>query len=354
MSQNGEKLEIVQKYYIRKKDGEIDYEHPYDYLKETNQKGIYYVRLGEKIGYMNEEGEFIIPLGYDYTRKNYEGEKRYSNYDWYYYDGKTLITMVYKNNGVGAVNSNGEEIVPCNFEDVGIFDLSENFIPIALPSEDNSKIVWGMYDVKNKKVSVIPQYAKIEREQNGYASFEENGKWGILHCATGNVVIPAIYLLDMNVVDNGIVKAFLGGTYDYGRNVIHVNPEECHVLVLNGSEQALLVVSSYDWIERSGPYVMKCRIGNQYNPKQEDSFKILKMPKYIAIIKNATYEEGYLLKENGQFVKEWIAGSCTTFSALSHAKYISGGTFSAITYDGKDIPVTNKMKLEILKRLSEE
>jgi len=353
MSQNGEKLEIVQKYYIRKKDGEIDYEHSYDYLKETNQKGIYYVRSGEKIGYMNEEGEFIIPLSYDYTRKNYEGEKRYSNYDWHYYDGKTLLARVYKNNGVGAVNSNGEEMIPCDFEDVDLFNVSENFIPIALPSEDNSKIVWGMYDVKNKKVSVIPQYAKIEREQNGYASFKKNGKWGLLHCATGNIVIPAIYLLDMDVVDNGIVRAFLGGTYDYGKNVVYANPDECHVLVVNGSEQAILVASSYDWIERSGPCVMKCRIGPNYNPKQEDSFKILKMPKYIAIIKNATYEAGYLLKENGQFVKEWKAG-CTTINKLDHASYISGGSFSAITYDGKDIRVTIRMKLEILKRLSME
>lgn len=73
----------------------------------------------------------------------------------------------------------------------------------------------------------------------------------------------------------------------------------------------------------------------------------------IGIIKNATYEAGYLLERNGKFVKKWTV-DYTTYEELNHAKYISGGTFSAITYDGKSIPVTNQMKLEILERISEE
>lgn len=45
MSQKEKKLDIVQKYYIRKEDGKIDYKHPYDLIRETNCKGLYYVRL---------------------------------------------------------------------------------------------------------------------------------------------------------------------------------------------------------------------------------------------------------------------------------------------------------------------
>lgn len=355
MSQKEKKLEIVQKYYIRKKDGEIDYEHPYDSIKETNLKGLYYVRLDKQVGYMNEEGEFIVPISYDYTRKTYNGREHYHVSDWYYYDGKTVISMVYKNHRVGAINSCGEVLVPCEFEDIKLFShtASENFIPVALPFHDNSKLVWGMYDVKNKQVSVTPQYEEMSKEKNGYASFKKNGKWGLLHCASGREVIPAIYLLDMNASDTGIVRAFLGGSFEYCRNAVNVNPEDCHILVVNGIEPAQLVVSGYKWIEQSGPSVMKCRTGSQYNPKQEDSFKILKMLNYIGIVRNATYEAGYFLKENGKFVKKWTVG-CTTYSELVHARYISGGIFSAITYDGKSIPVTNQMKLEILERISKE
>jgi len=355
MSQKEKKLEVVQKCYIQKKDGEIDYEHPYDLIKETNNEGLYYVILDEHIGYMNEEGEFVVPISYDFKRKTYDGYERYKISDWYFYDDKTVITHVYKDNRVGVVNNRGEALVPCEFEDVELFSnkASENFIPVALASQDNSKIVWGMYDVKNKQVSVTPQYEEMRKEQNGYASFKKNGKWGLLHCGSGTVVIPAIYLLEMHVSDTGIVRAFLGGSWEYFGNNKNVKPEDCHIFVVNDIEQAQLVVSGYDWIEQSGPSVMKCRIGSSYKPKQEDSFKILKMPNYIGIVRNATYEAGYFLKENGKFVKKWTVG-CTTYDELHHAKYISGGIFSAITYDGKSIPVTKQMKLEILKRISEE
>ena len=356
MAKTERKLEIVQKYYLRKEDGEIDYEHPYDLIKETNQKGLYFVLADGHVGYVDEKGEFVVPINYDYTRTTYEGKTNYAYSAWYDYYDDTAITHIYKDNGVGVINSRGDELVPCEFERVETFSwaTSKNFIPVALPSCDNSKLVWGMYDIKNKRVSVAPKYEEIKKEQNGYASFEEeNGKWGILHCATGTVVVPAIYLLDMNVSDTGVVIAFFGGNWEQGMNVRHVSPEDCHILVLNGTEQAQVVVSGYDWIEKSGPSVMKCRIGSEYEPKQEDSFKILKMPNYIGIVKNASYEAGYFLEESEEFVKKWTT-NCTTNSEQIHAKYISGGIFLARTYDGKNIPVTEEMKQEILKRISEE
>lgn len=351
MAKKEKKLDIVQKYYIRKKDGDIDYEHAYDLIKETNYKGLYYVRLDEHVGYMNEKGEFVFPISYDSTRNDYKGKKCFELRSWHFYNSETVIACVYKNNCVGVISSHGEEIVPCEFEDVKIFpwEASENFIPVALPSYDNSKLVWGMYDVKNKQVSVTPQYEDMKKERNGYASFKENGKWGILHCATGIVVVPAIYLLDMNVSNTGIVIAFLGGSWKKNRTKIYVYPDECHILVVKGIEQAQIVVSGYDWIERSGPSVMKCRIGTE----QEDSFKILAMQNYIGIVRNASYEAGYFLKESGEFVKEWST-DCTSVYEQVHAKYLSGGIFSAMTYDGKNIPVTDKMKQEILKCISEE
>lgn len=359
MAKKEKKLEVVQKYYIRKKDGEIDYEHPYDLIRETNYKGLYYVRLDEHVGYMNEEGKFVVPISYDFTRTTHEGKKTCypPHCSWYYHDGNTVRTYVYKNNGIGVINNRGKVLVPCEFEDVNIFpyEASKNFIPVALPSYDNSKLVWGIYDVKNKQVSVTPQYEKIEKDQNGYASFKENGKWGILHCATGAVVVPAIYVINMDVSNTGIVIAFLGGSGCYIpiNKTRYVSPNECHVLVVNGSKQAQIVVSGYDWIEKSGPSVMKCRIGSEYKPKQEDSFKILPMKDYIGIVRNASYEAGYFLEESGEFVKEWSI-DCTSYTKQVHAKYLSGGIFSAMTYDGKNIPITNKMKQEILKCISEE
>lgn len=359
MARTEKDFEIVKKYYLRKKDGQIDYEHPYDFITDTYVgRGItgklWYVRVNGKIGYLNRKGEFTVPMKYDLTRITYEKKENYcNNFDWHYYGDNTLIAEVYKNNGIGIVDEYGEELVPCEFEDVEASKASEDFIPVALPICDNSKLGWGMYDVKNKRVSVIPQYEEMSMEQNGYASFKENGKWGILYCADGTVVVPAIYLLDEIVPSNGILIEFLGGNCRLGYDgVQYIWGSESQVLVINGTKKAQIVVSGYNWAEESGPCVVKCKIGNAYVTKQEDNFKILKMPDYIGIVKNAVYESGCFLKENGKFVKEWIRDRTT--KVFEHAKYLSGGTFSAMTYDGKSIAVTEEMKKEILKRISEE
>lgn len=177
-----------------------------------------------------------------------------------------------------------------------------------------------------------------------YDHFQENGNWGLKHRATGKIVIPAIYRAKLNVSYNtGIVKGFLGGELWHHWNVeIVLYPDECHILVLNG-EQAQIVVSGYqDW-ENTGPSVITC---TKESTKQKDTFKILRMPNYIAIIKNAVYEKGFISKE-GEFSEK----SEYSFGPLSipepHAKYLSGGIFSAIGYDGKDIPVTEEIKKEI-------
>lgn len=353
MAEATKKLDIAKKYYVRKEDGTIDYDHPYDLIKEAGYKELYLVELDGHFGYMNADGKFVIPLEYDSTRNNYKGERRYVSSSWQCVTDEIAIVEICKNHKLGVANNHGEIVVPCEFEDVKIFsyDASPNFIPVALSNSDNTKLVWGLYDVKKKRVSVTPQYDEVGREWNGYASFKENEKWGLLHCSTGTVVAPAIYLLDFTVGSTGLAIAFVGGSWEYGRNTRYVQPEETRVLVVNGIDQAQVVISGYDWIERSGPSVVNCRIGKQYNPTREDSFKIIKMPNYIALIKNASYEEGYILKETGEFVKEWQIG-CDSCGKQKHAKYVSGGVIIAKTYSGKEIPVTYEIMQEIQNKIS--
>ena len=353
------KLGIVPKYYIRKEDGEIDYEHPYDYIEKDLHGGLHYVRQGGKIGFMDANGKFIVPLNYDFTRITYEGKKNWhhGNRSWYPVTGtKTWITEVYKNNGVGVVNNRGEEIVPCEFEDTKPFNFStsEDFIPVAWPNADKSGIVWGMYDIKAKKISVTPRYEDIDKECNGYASFRENGKWGLIHCKTGKVVVPARYLIEFAINKDGIGIAFEGGSWTYsGINCKGINADDCHVIVTKGENEAQVIISGYKWIEFSSKNVVQCWQEHKHKNTESDSFKILPMPEYIGILENAEYEAGYFLEESGEFVERWTV-NCTSVSKLEHAKYISGGTVTVKGYDGKDISLTEKILQEIQKRIREE
>ena len=356
MSQEKKKLQFVQKYYIREEDGSIDYEHPYDLIKEPDSEGLYKVVLDGQVGYMDANGKLVVPIKYDDTRITWQGTKQCGCASWYPCGSNYKVTNVYKNNLVGLINDRGEELVPCQFEDVAVFNwlTSENFIPIALPSKNNDKLLWGMYDVKSKRVSVTPAYEEIQQERYGYASFNQNGKWGLVHCATGTVVIPAEYLLEMYMTATGVIVAYKGKSWCYrGRAKAVVDPEECHVWVVNGPTKPKLVVSGYDWITTTVPNVVSCEIGHHHKPDLVDSFKILRQQDYVVLIKNATYEAGYLLEETGEFVKEWNT-KCTTCSLIPHAKYISGGEFSAIAYNGMYVPVTDIMQKEILQYLRDE
>ena len=46
------KLEIIKKYYLRKKNGETDFEHPYDIIMEVNKKGYKYIHEEDVWNYL--------------------------------------------------------------------------------------------------------------------------------------------------------------------------------------------------------------------------------------------------------------------------------------------------------------
>ncbi len=332
---------VVQKYYFLKENGEIDYSQAYDLIEETEDcKGLYYVCLDGHAGYMNEQGEVVIPIIYDID----------GNSDWDDYDDQTMIRTIAKDNYVGLINNRGEELIPCIFDNVSLVDSikHQRFYPIAFQPADDSNRVWGMYDIKEKRISVTPEpkYEDIRQIGNEYASFKKNGKWGLLHCATGTEVIPALYATGIYMPVCGTIITRIGEMVNWSEEVgWRLITKECHVWVVNGAEKTQLALSGYDYIEDVGSDVMKCKKNGQV-----DSFKILRMPNYIGIIKNALYEVGVL--DNGKFTKKFTTDCASDLKW--YAKYLSGGTFLAINYDGKNIPVTDEMRQEILKYISEE
>lgn len=343
-------FDVVQKYYLRKKDGEIDFSRSYDLIEKTNCPNLFYVLQGDTIGYMDESRKFVIPLVYDYTRKTVRGDThfKFSADAWARIPNTNImVTDVYKDNHVGLIDSLGNVLVPCQFEGVKLFQVSKDFVPIIAPTPDPvfPKLVMGLYDITHKRVCVTPKYNRVLREQNGYAPFQEGDTWGLLHCETGSVVVPPIYLVEFMVRYNGITIAFLGGDWEPGKNGPLVTPEDCHVIVTHGTS-ALRILSGYKWIVFSGPSIVTCwKEDCSYSYSDpHDTFQILKMPNYIALIKNAQYQKG------NKYVEERNDGRLC-FLQYFHAKYLSGGTFLAKDYEGRDIPVTPKMEFEILKEI---
>jgi len=146
------------------------------------------IGLGNKYGYMNQNGEVVIPLTYDfadtfseglaYVRKG--GKNVYINskeevvldldYDYLYtfFDG---LAKVQKNEKFGYINKKGIQITPIKY------DRAAPFVDGYSKVELN-----GLFGYINKEgKEVIPVvYNKLYDIDNGYVRAVLNDKWGLL------------------------------------------------------------------------------------------------------------------------------------------------------------------------------
>lgn len=368
-------LQVVTKCFLRKADGTVDYTHGYDFIaSHPTVAGLYFVKQGDLIGYMDADGHFVIPLKYDFARVNHLGETILSdNSHWRrILNGETdnfiFITTVFKNGFVGIVDSTGKELVPCSFAEVDIFHASSNFVPVAFRHPLNKrKLIWGMYNIALQMITVMPKegYESFEKEKNGYVSFISNGKWGLLDCYLGHELITPSSLRPFqvkscvwqvetspySVIDFMFTIAYLGNNWESVANIRWLDySSNCQLLMLNPVMDlpTTVILSDFNLIECSGPMVFKCHSIDDEKHAHTDTFKLVFMPNYLALIKNAEYQSGYFLKETGDFVTTWSPSFKLT-PLVEHAQYIGGGTLLAKTFDGQDIPVTSEMEEEILK-----
>lgn len=162
-------------------------------------------------GYADSSGKIIVPCQYDYVSQLHAGygyaekEKNYALIDS---TGKILTGFSYTNMGInfhglievsknelrGAINTEGKEIVPCEFDDL---EICGNFICV----------------LKGKKSGVFNRYGKAilpVQNEEVYADLSVNlvrvkinGKYGCMN-SRGEMVIPANYqqLGDIRDVSN--------------------------------------------------------------------------------------------------------------------------------------------------------
>ncbi len=122
--------ELAKKYWNR--DG-CDY-GKYDWQDDFIFNGLIKVRLDGKYGFINEDGEEIIPCKY---------EKAYA------FEGG--LSLVKSKEGYGFVNNEGEEIIPCKYEDAHGFLFGAKTAEVKLNGE------WINIDKTGKQVQVTEE-----------------------------------------------------------------------------------------------------------------------------------------------------------------------------------------------------
>ena len=114
----------------------------------------YQVKLGNKWGFISEEGKEVTSIKYDEVKAFFQG-----------------LAAVKKDDKWGFINLKGEEVVQPKYDEAGSF--SENRAKVKL----NGK--WGYIDATGEEV-IIPKYDGVGNFNGGLAGVCINGRWGLI------------------------------------------------------------------------------------------------------------------------------------------------------------------------------
>ena len=114
----------------------------------------YQVMLGNKWGFISEEGKEVTSIKYDEVKAFFQG-----------------LAAVKKDDKWGFINLKGEEVIQPKYDDTGSF--SENRAKVKL----NGK--WGYIDATGEEV-IIPKYDEVGNFNGGLAGVCINGRWGLI------------------------------------------------------------------------------------------------------------------------------------------------------------------------------
>lgn len=151
------------------------------------------VRNDDKYGFINLEGEEILPCKYDdITFVFGDILKIDDEYSRFISDRQDNLLQVKLNNKYGIIDLEGKEIIPCKYDDLTIFDWNEKLLQVKL---DNK---YGLINLEGKEI--IP--CKYDDLKGSYDAVEGialvqietklNNKHGIINLE-GKEIIPCKY-----------------------------------------------------------------------------------------------------------------------------------------------------------------
>lgn len=227
------------------KQGEVvaNFKGDYDAIDSWRIKdSIFAVMKDEKIGYMNTQGELIVPTAYDIMR---DPDNKYDE-TWAepVSDGRILVS---KNGKFGIIDTANKVIMSFTDKYVTVGSISEGMAPVMSKSGK-----WGFIDHNGKEV-IAPQYNSINNKfaipygfSQGLAGVKKNNKWGYITKA-GTVALPFIYdeIRPFNEGLAGVLKAdrwgFINNTnktiipFQYSdSNIDHYNIDMEYFIFNNG------------------------------------------------------------------------------------------------------------------------
>ncbi len=154
----------------------------YDWQDDEFYDGFAKVELDEKTGFVNEDGEEVVPCKYDNA--------------WNFSEG---FACVETEDLWGFVNENGEEVIPCKYNDANSF--SEGLASVQ--TEEG----WGFINKEGEEI-VPCKYDDVNNFNGGLAGVSLNDKWGCVN-TKGEEIVPCKYDYIGNRIEDGLLEVQL-------------------------------------------------------------------------------------------------------------------------------------------------
>ena len=207
----------------------------YDWHDDCICNGLIKVRLDGKYGFINKDGEEIIPC-------KYEDADVFS-------DG---LAKVKSAEGWGFVNENGEEIISCKYEEANNFWLGLTIVQSAE----------GLGTINKDGEEIIPcKYEEVESVRKGMTKVKSKEGWGLAN-ENGEEIIPCKYE-DVDVFFDGLAR--VQSNEGWGWGFVNENGEEiipCKYIDADDFFDGLARVQSkegWGFVNKDGEEIIPCK-----------------------------------------------------------------------------------------------
>ena len=237
----------------------------YDWQDNFIWNGLIKVRLDGKYGFINKDGEEIIPCKYEDADNIPDGLIRVKSAEGWGFvneNGEEIISCKYEYAGAfsdglarvksaedwGFVNENGEEIISCKYEDAGAF--SDGLARVK------SAEGWGFVN-KNGEEIISCKYEDADDFFDGLARVQSKEGWGFVN-KEGEEIIPCKYE-DAYAFEGGLSlvksKEGYGFINNDGEEIIPCKYEDAHGFLFGADTAEVKLNGEWINIDKTGKQV---------------------------------------------------------------------------------------------------
>lgn len=280
-------------YGFEDEEGNLVISHQFLYAAQFSE-GLAGVGNGEKLGFINIQGELVIPYQFDYLFVLMRGLY------WEEFSFSEGVAKVKKEGKYGRINKEGEVLTDFLYADMGT--LSENLLAVSI--QKGTKQLWGYVNEENAIV-IDFQFFEARDFRDGLAIYAAVNKrshilYGFID-KNGNPVIPAKYDY-VRTFSEGLAVMRENGKVGFidktGAQVIPPQFEDA-----NAFGESLAGVKKDDkwgFINPKGELIIDYQFDSVIGNFQEGKVEVIDYPK----IDGVTHANHYYVDREGQWVEK--------------------------------------------------